>query len=224
MKKLTLGISAAALALAGVAGLAFADDMPGRGMGGDKTVTRAEAQAHAAQMFDRMDVNKDGKIDAADRDARRAAVFDKLDTNKDGSLSRAEFNAAHPGMEHGEGGPDGDHAGMGHDGPPPPGAGGMGGMAMGGEGMEGHHRMGGHGMRGHRMGGGEGGMGMMMLGMADTNKDGAVTRDEFNAAFAKHFDLVDTNHDGQITPAERQAFHQSMRQRMTAPAATPAPK
>jgi len=38
---------------------------------GDKTVTRAEAQTHAAAMFARMDVNKDGKIDAGDREARQ---------------------------------------------------------------------------------------------------------------------------------------------------------
>lgn len=185
MKKLTLGLSAAGMALIGAAALAQAGPMAGIKMDpmGDKTVTKAEAQAMAGQMFDKMDANHDGKLDQADREAhraeRRAKMFDMLDTDKNGSISRDEFNAAHKDGGHGG---EGMGHGMGHGGP--------------GEGM-------GHG----------GGM-MMMARRADTNNDGAVGKDEFLAAHAKHFDMADTNHDGKLTPEERKAAHQKMRAMM----------
>jgi len=83
------------------------------------------------------------------------------------------------------------------------------------EGMPGMKHDGGHDRKGmgkgeHRMGGG----GMMMLRMADTNKDGAVTKDEFVAAHLKMFDMADTNHDGQLTPAERKAARAKMMEHM----------
>ena len=52
---------------------------------------------------------------------------------------------------------------------------------------------------------------MMMMKMADTNKDGAVSKDEFLSAHGKHFDMLDVNHDGQVTKAERQAARAKMR-------------
>ena len=54
-------------------------------------------------------------------------------------------------------------------------------------------------------------MGMMMMHMADTNKDGAITRVEFMAAHLKHFDMMDANHDGQLTQAERKAAREKMK-------------
>ena len=186
MKKLTLGLTAATMALIGAAALAQAGPMGGMKMDplGDKTVTRAEAQAMAGQMFDKMDANRDGKLDQADREAhraeRRAKMFDKLDSDKNGAISRDEFNVAHK---------DGDQRGWGHGG-------------KGGQGAKG-------GMRGMGHGGG------MMLGkMADANKDGAVSKDEAMAAHAKHFDLADANRDGKLTPDERKAAHQKMRDMM----------
>ena len=123
MKKIAIGLSLAALA---VAGTAMAEQAWGPGQR-DATVTRADALARAAQMFDRLDVNNDGKLDPADREAMHAAMFDKIDTNKDGQLSRAEFMAMRPDMGgHAMGGEgpkmDGDHMGAGH----------MGGHGMGG--------------------------------------------------------------------------------------------
>lgn len=176
-------------ALAAFAGVAYAQQhMPPEGdpMGAG-TVTRAEAQAKAAEMFTKMDVNGDGKLDAADRDAMIGKRFDAMDTNHDGQLSKQEFIAAHqkmPGMAgHGM-----DEHGM--DGP---------GGAMG-PGMAGH-RIGGH-MGGHMgMGGGMG----RMAAMADTNGDHAISRDEFIAAAMKRFDAADANHDGKLTPEERKA-------------------
>jgi Ca2+-binding EF-hand superfamily protein len=94
INKLTLGLSVAALALGGAAYAApgAARDDPAR----DGVTTRAEAQQRAARTFERLDANRDGKIDAADRAERRAerlkARFERLDANNDGQLSAAEFN------------------------------------------------------------------------------------------------------------------------------------
>ncbi|MCJ2178639.1 EF-hand domain-containing protein [Novosphingobium album (ex Hu et al. 2023)] len=227
MKKITLGLSVAALA---VGGIAYAQQTPPAKpfMDADKdgVITRAEAQKAAEDMFVKLDVNKDGKIDQADRDARhaehRAEMFAMIDANKDGSISRQEFMDAKPPHgpgDRGPGAPDG-------NGPPPPppgmdgdsmggpgmGGPGMGGPGMGGPGMDGHHRGGpgrdGHGMHGR---GGMRGHGMMMLKMADTNNDGAVSKAEFMAAATKHFGDMDANNDGKVTKEERQAARQKMK-------------
>lgn len=62
--------------------------------------------------------------------------------------------------------------------------------------------------------GGMGGMGMMLLRMADINKDGAVTEAEFLAAHARHFEMLDANKDGSVTPEERKAAMAKMRDHM----------
>jgi hypothetical protein len=184
-KTLTLGLSIAALA---VAGTAVAQNAPAnRGDWANKTMTRAEVQAHAGTMFDRMDTNRDGKLDQADRAARKAEMFAKLDTDKNGQLSPAELDAGRknrPGRP--AGAPDGDHAGMA----------GMDHAKMG--------KMGGHRMGGRAMGGGMG-------RMADADKDGTVTKAEFVAAALARFDAGDANRDGSLTPAERQAAHTAMK-------------
>lgn len=181
---MTKKIFALSLLALGLAGTAYAAEMPaGSDPLGDKVQTKAEFQAKGAQMFDQMDANKDGKLDPADRAVHEGQMFDRLDTNKDGAISRAEFGAAHQS-----------------------GAAGHGDMMRGDMpgGAAGKHG-------GGKPGGGHGGMGMMMLKMADTNKDGAVSRDEFLATHAKHFDMMDANHDGKLTKAERQAAHDKMR-------------
>ena len=126
---------------------------------------------------------------------RANRMFDRADINKDGMISRAEFTAMRPGMG-GRGAGQGEMHGQGGE----------------HQGMRNH---GGHGqgMRGHAMRGGMGG-GMMMMRMADADRDGAVTRAEFTTAAATRFDRTDTNRDGQLTPAERQAARAAMRERM----------
>lgn len=100
--KLTLGLTAAALALAGTAYAAPGDARNDAPRGG--VTTKAEAQDRAAKRFARMDVNQDGKVDATDRSQRRASRlntrFERLDTNNDGQLSPTEF-AARPAMTEG---------------------------------------------------------------------------------------------------------------------------
>lgn len=216
MNKIAIGISLAALAVCGVA-VAEEAVRPAMGHAGPGPVTRAQAQQHAAMAFERMDANKDGKIDSSDREARRTArrtaMFERLDANHDGQVSREEFvnlKMERP-MRGGPGGMEGH--GM-HGGP-----------GMGGPGMGGHHGMRHHGMGGMR------GMGHRMMQNADANKDGAVSNAEFTTAFLQRFDNMDSDHNGTVTPEERRAAHQAMMQQMhqnmqqkgSAPSAPPPP-
>ena len=105
MKKMTIGLSGAALALAGVA---YAQPgMHAKGdANGDGVVSRAEAKTHAAQMFGWMDANDDGKLDQTDRKARkterRTKMFEALDADNNGQISRDEFMAFEHDGKHGE--------------------------------------------------------------------------------------------------------------------------
>ena len=172
MKTKILGLSLAALGLAGAA-YAAAPQAPSDPLG-DKSVTKAEFLAKHGEMFDKMDANRDGKLDQADRAAHMGQMFDMADTDHNGSLSRTEFGAMHQRGSEGDAGP--------------------------GEGMgTGMSKGMGKGMR-H---GGEPGMGMKMMEMADANHDGAVSRGEFLAGAGQHFDMMDANHDGSLTKAER---------------------
>ena len=78
----------------------------------------------------------------------------------------------------------------------------MGGGMMGGEDTMGH--MGGgmmcHGMMGHGM------FKRMIFALMDTDGDGTISLEEFQAAHAKIFKAMDTNKDGKLTPAEIEAF------------------
>jgi Ca2+-binding EF-hand superfamily protein len=55
------------------------------------------------------------------------------------------------------------------------------------------------------------GMAGHMFAAADANKDGRVSLQEATAAAAAHFDRLDTNHDGVVTPDEMRAAHAAMR-------------
>lgn len=170
MKRFTLALSAAALALTGAAaGAAYAQQ--GRMMG-DATVTRAEAQARAAAMFEQHDVNQDGKLDQADRAAKIGQHFDQMDTNNDGSISKDEFTAAHMKPRAERGGP-----------------GKMGRHGQGwGDGQRGH---GGQRMLGAMDANSDGTVtrdefiagALKRFDAADANHDGKVTKDERRAAF-----------------------------------------
>jgi len=59
------------------------------------------------------------------------------------------------------------------------------------------------------------------LAMADTNKDGVVTREEMLAGVQARFKEMDANHDGKVTPEEREAFNAAMRARMGGRMRTP---
>lgn len=192
MNKTHLAWGAAALALVGIAGTAVAQQAAHHmGKGGamaSATVTRAEAQTRAAAKFDRMDANKDGKLDAADRTARMDQHFDAMDTNKDGKIDRAEFMAGHARM--GE-----DHGHMGQGGP--------------GHHMRGHGKMGGHMMGGRMMAGmdanGDKAISrdefiagaLKRFDTADANHDGKVTPEERRAAKRAHMGEMHRTHGHQ---------------------------
>ena len=178
MKKISLLTLGAALIAAPV----FA--APGQGAKGDAdangTLTRAEAQAHATEMFARMDVNKDGKLDASDRSAKRAdmqaKMFERLDANKDGNISKAEWDqhSADRVAKRAEKRAD---------------------AGDGKRGMRGHHgKRGGHGM---------------MMARADTDGDKVISQAEFQTAALARFDAADANRDGQVTAEERAAQRQA---------------
>jgi hypothetical protein len=93
MRKLTLALSTAALAMTGTAIAQTAPAAPARERAPMADMTRAQVQARAEARFQRMDANQDGTVDQADRQARRGQMFDRLDTDRDGSISRAEFDA-----------------------------------------------------------------------------------------------------------------------------------
>jgi EF hand len=181
MKKLTLALTVAALALTGTAYAAPGDARPDAPRGG--VATRAEAQTRAAQRFEQLDANHDGKIDQTDRAERRAAMlksrFEQLDADHDGKLSLGEFESR-PAMAEGR--------------------------------QRGEMRRG-HGKRHMAMGDGHRkGHGMMAGRMADADHDGAVTQAEFTAAALQRFDRLDANHDGSVTAEERQAMRAEWRE------------
>jgi Ca2+-binding EF-hand superfamily protein len=55
-------------------------------------------------------------------------------------------------------------------------------------------------------------MGAGLLRMADTDKDGRVSLAEATSGAMQHFDMMDANRDGRLTPEERQAARGKMRQ------------
>ncbi len=150
---------------------------------GGQPETRAQAQARAEQLFDKLDLNHDGKLDQADRAARMSEIFDRIDSNHDGVISRAEFAEAHEHM-----------MGAGHG-------------DMEHPGMAGGHEDGDMGHMGH--GGERAGLVMLILLRADPGHTGVVTRDAFVRAALSLFDQADTNHDGILTREEHRAFAQA---------------
>ncbi|MFN3432728.1 MAG: hypothetical protein ACK46X_22625, partial [Candidatus Sericytochromatia bacterium] len=174
--------------------------------------------AMSAQRFARLDTNKDGQLSADERkagaEAARKAMAEKkggelqdfmpgarrgggmgermlarVDTNGDGLISKAEHRAM---VEARFARMDADRDGS----------------VEAGEGRTGWGKRGeGRGGKAKAMRGGRGG-GMMM---ADTDKDGAISKAEFDAMSAQRFARLDTNKDGKIDATEMQAQRQKAR-------------
>lgn len=106
MKKTLLAGGLAVLTLAAVAGGAFAQQAPARGMradaDGDRRLSQAEFVGQRVERLTAIDIDRDGSVTTDERRAARQtrmagradARFDRLDANEDGSVSRAEFDAA----------------------------------------------------------------------------------------------------------------------------------
>lgn len=225
MNKKSLALAAATIAL-GASGAAFAQ-APTRAPAAD--LTRAAFAERANSVFERMDVNRDGTINQADRAAKQAERFAKIDSNGDGEVSQAEMQAAQYARKTkmaerraAREAKSGDRMAQRFARLDTDGSGTISQAEMqsergkrgearaergaktdraGGEGMERRGMRGGHkagGGRGMKMWGG-------MVRQADTNKDGAVTRAEFDSAVQAHFAKLDTDGNGTVTAAERQA-------------------
>lgn len=220
MNKTFLTLSAAALALTGTALVAQPrGPMADPDANGDGTVTRAEMQTHGDQMFALMDANRDGVIDARDREARRRDMFTKADTDGDGELSQAEMRAMHEARrardeERRQARADRriERMGLVFDKLDTDKSGGVSQAEL--KAMQearGDRGPGMRGKRGMRGGHGRGDGARMMLRLADTNGDQAVTRAEFDAAITARFAKADSNGDGALSQAERQAAREAMR-------------
>lgn len=102
-----------ALVIAGslVCGVAAAQ---GNGSGAPtKEDRKAMHQARKAEMLQKFDANKDGKLDETERKGARESMildrFKKMDTDGNGVLSLAEFKAGKAEMRHARGGKFGKH-------------------------------------------------------------------------------------------------------------------
>ena len=131
-------------------------------------------------MMRRMDTDNDGKITRGEVETRLKSRFARLDLNNDGRITDADLPPMLRGRSFLAGG-DTMHAGMG-----------MRGHGQGGQGR----------MRGAR--------GMMGLRGTDTNKDGAVTFEEFAARHFARFEARDRNKDAVIDTADFDAMRKEM--------------
>lgn len=175
----------------------------------DKVMTRAEVVANVREHFTKLDTNKDGSVtkeeamEGHDKLVKRFelkkgegphavtidgpvgdpnAAFDRLDANKDGSISRDEFTKAREQRIERR-------------------------IVMREERKERREQAtkDGEDVQRHVMRMHGPGFGSRMIVMADTDKDGKITMSEAEALALQHFDQMDSNKDGQVTPEERRA-------------------
>lgn len=153
----------------------------------------------------KMDANGDKTITWAEAKAKSDQMWTRLDVNKDGKLDQAD-RAARTAERFDKLDTDNNGSLSQQEFAAKPGMPGPGAMAGPEKG-----KRDGRGKRGH---GGMMGGGMHMLAMADANKDGSVSRAEFDTATKAHFDMADANKDGSVTAEERRAAMKSMMGKM----------
>ncbi|HXI86490.1 MAG TPA: EF-hand domain-containing protein [Parvularculaceae bacterium] len=147
-----------------------------------------------------LDANGDGAVTFDEVEAVHKRMFDHMDANKDGKLTPDEMRPPMSRMGAPMAAEKGDDDGAGPK------------MMRREVIIEGRPGMMGHGIMGHgMMGGGMLGHGMMemgpmMMAVADTNNDGAVSFDEMKAVHKRIFNVIDANKDGKITLQEAEAF------------------
>lgn len=153
--------------------------------------TRAALQARLEAQFDKMDTNRDGILTPEERKAAIAArhtqmregAFARLDTNRDGAISREEFAAARAPADRAERMKRIER------------------KKAGGEQVA------------SREGNAHGALrrGMMARHHPGVDSDKPITRTAFLDAGLTRFDRVDTNRDGVLSAAEREAARKTMR-------------
>lgn len=194
-----------------------------------RAVTRAELAQKVQRHFTRLDTDRDGVITKAEVDAaaqasrarmhqrvqkRGTAIFDRLDTNKDGVVTRAE---AEPFFAKGQ-------VDIAHAGPAgtPPRRNWDALISLHDANKDGAisraefeagrakqvqrfaERRRSAGMR-------HAGFGGRAFELADSDKDGRVTLAEATAAATAHFNALDANRDGTLSPDEMRQARQKMR-------------
>lgn len=225
MTKLFTGVAGLAALIAG--GTAFAQAaQPAKGVRNHvaKAETRAEVQANVAKMFAKLDTNHDGFITAAELDARQAQraekikeraerfdppkAFARLDLNHDGKITPDELQSVRNQRIVARGGkPVESHvsafrglfaqADANHDGA-------VTAAEFNVVGAQLKARM-------EKAGTPRTSSAARFLALADANKDGKVSLAEEQKFALARFDRADLNHDGTVTPQERQQARQSMK-------------
>ena len=223
MNKFLLGSAIAAAVFGGSAAVAQTAQPATHGQRGYamKNEARSDVQANVQKMFARLDTNHDGFITAAEIDAMQAEraerikaradrfdpskAFARLDTNHDGNITPDELQAVRDQRIAAKGGkPPATHsnsfrglfarADANKDG-----------VVTAAEfeavGAQLKARMEKAGM--------PRAMGARMLTAADANKDGKVSLAEEQQFALSRFDRADLNHDGTLTPQERQQVRQA---------------
>ena len=184
MKKFGMVAGLGLLVLSGLA-VAQPTNETRRDGGGD--INRQQVIERTAQRFERLDVNRDGRLTAEEarqargqrREQRAGLAFDRLDLDRNGNVTRAEFEQARGQMRE----------------------------QRGERRAERGERRGGRFMRGAR-----GGQTMRTGRMF--GEQGFITREQFQQRALVRFDRQDIDRDGTVTVAERrQSFQQRREQR-----------
>lgn len=144
-----------------------------------------------------LDANGDGVIDAKEL-ANATLVLKRLDKNGDGRLTEDEFRPVRPG------------GGMGGPGGP---GGQPGGFGPGGPGQKGPGQKGGQGGEPGAQAPKSEGDFVSRLFQNDKNNDGKITKSELPEALQSIFERADTNKDGAIDRQEAGVFAERMKSR-----------
>lgn len=145
--------------------------------GRDADWTRTEMIARADKQFAKLDTNGDGKITAEERAARKDARIEARFQRLDADKNGSVTLAEMKAADEQRGEKRAERGDK--------------------RGKGGHHGM----RRGHHGRGGPGGMMMH----ADADKDGTITKAEFQAPMIAMFDKLDADKNGVVTKAERDA-------------------
>lgn len=204
MNRLSLAAFAGAVFLAGTAAMAQPPAPPPGPDGAPGHHGRGGPSSAPGRFFEEMDLNKDGVVTRAEVTKVMEERFAALDTDKNGIISPAERAAKWQAMRQrrederfaaADTNKDGQlskaefeaaHGRLGRDG-------GMHGGPGGDQGPMGGPEHGMGGRPGHEMGGGD------------------ITREQFMRRSMTMFNVLDTNQDGKITMAERDAAIEDMR-------------